>query len=192
MPEGVPARFPHVERWLQQMCEPATKVLEAGCGGGQYRNLFTGDQYVGFDVPETWYAPISAPSVFASADALPFRSACFDLIFSVSAFDYFPRPVRVLQEMRRCLRSEGQILIFTYNTATLREIHANVEQLFGSRAVADHHVFTRQDLDQFARESGLTLDQLPDAPQAGWKHRLKRLVRPTTIQIFRLMPRHED
>lgn len=188
MEGSAPTRFPHVEKWLKKIYSNGMKVLEAGCGGGPYRSLFAREGYVGFDLPSSWYESLHPPSLFASADALPFQTNTFDLIFSVSAFDYFPQPLVALEEMRRCSRPSGQVWIFTYDESTLRGIHARAADLPESPSIANHHVFTKNDLRKYAEAARLQIDQMPETPYRSGIQRLKRVVRPSTARVFRLTP----
>ena len=178
--------FPHVAAWLEhyrQTLKPL-RVLEAGCGAGQYAPFFRDTQYVGFDIPETWYQIQNPPMVVASADDLPFVDQAFDLAFCVSAFDYFPNPQAVMNEMARCLRPGGVFLVFTYDRKTLEAIHRNCAALPASRATQGHHVFGRDELMAYGRRAGFDGTQLPYCPSMSLIQRAKLLLRPTNLRSF--------
>ena len=188
MTPSAPAIFPHVVAWLEDAVarHRPKRVLEAGCGGGQYRRFFDPGSYVGFDVPETWYEEVASPDVFASSDALPFKDSQFDVIFSVSAFDYFPNPQETLKEMRRCMRSTGRVMIFTYDEQTLKDIHERTKAVSSTRAVDHHHVFDRELLGGYAASAGLSLTELPLEPRQSLVRKFKRRLRPTNLRVFEL------
>jgi len=50
--------------------------------------------------------------VQADAQALPFRSASIDAMFSVAMLEHIPEPERVLAEIDRCLRPGGRALLY--------------------------------------------------------------------------------
>lgn len=178
--------FPHVVAWLTRYLErdrPA-RVLEAGAGAGQYAAYVQGPQYVSFDIPQTWYEIQRLPSVYASADALPFRDGAFDLAFSVSAFDYFPRPQVVMTEMFRCLAPGGAFLVFTYDRPTLQLIHERCAVLPEGPATAGHHVYDRDLIFRYGRNAGLEGRELAYLPAMTLLLRLKLMLRPTNLRVY--------
>ena len=45
------------------------------------------------------------------AEALPFASGRFDVVTCKAAFHHFPRPERVLREMRRVVKDDGRVMV---------------------------------------------------------------------------------
>lgn len=105
---------------------PPGRLLDVGCGTGALETRLAAQwpetPLVGADLSKEMLAaarrkledrPVVS-FVQASADALPFADAHFDLIASASAFHYFPRPVAALREMRRVLRSGGALVLLDW------------------------------------------------------------------------------
>ncbi|MBE9166637.1 methyltransferase domain-containing protein [Pleurocapsales cyanobacterium LEGE 06147] len=101
-------------------------VLDIACGTGEFDRLLLNEhptqQIVGVDISENMLAIArekfqSYPNVsfyVASASALPFANNSFDAIVSANAFHYFEDPDAVLQEMKRVLKPEGQVIILDW------------------------------------------------------------------------------
>ena len=53
--------------------------------------------------------------VTASGEALPFPDGLFDLVLSVTAFEFFENPVLAVQEMTRVCRPGGRIVVSVLN-----------------------------------------------------------------------------
>jgi SAM-dependent methyltransferase len=188
MMSSAPAVYPHVVAWLNEELARtgARDVLELGAGGAQYGPHLRNTRYHAFDVPASWYERHHPLSAYASADALPVRDAAADLVFCVSAFDYFPDPGRCLKEVRRCLRPHGRLLVFTYDPATLRRIHDECLALGDHPATRHHHVFDEHVLRALATPAGFDIERLALTPHPSVAQRLRRLVRPTGLRVYRL------
>jgi ubiquinone/menaquinone biosynthesis C-methylase UbiE len=57
-----------------------------------------------------------------SASRLPWPDASFDLVTSLEALEFFPRPRRALAEMARTLRSGGTLIVSKYPDAWARAL----------------------------------------------------------------------
>jgi ubiquinone/menaquinone biosynthesis C-methylase UbiE len=53
--------------------------------------------------------------VAAEGDRLPFPDECFDLVLSITAFEFFPDPSRSVQEMTRVCKPGGRIVVGVLN-----------------------------------------------------------------------------
>jgi len=58
-------------------------------------------------------APLRVAQVIASADALPFREASFDVVLCLETIEHLPDARSSAREMMRILRSGGQVMITT-------------------------------------------------------------------------------
>ncbi|MGM0398212.1 MAG: methyltransferase domain-containing protein [Halobacteriota archaeon] len=96
------------------------RVLDVGCGTGfgtagllEYADEVTGlDQSI--HQLEKARAKFDGDSVrFTRGDAerLPFADDSFDVLWSSGSIEYWPNPVRALQEFRRVVEPGGQILV---------------------------------------------------------------------------------
>jgi SAM-dependent methyltransferase len=101
-------------------------VLELGCGAGQWsiRLAGRGARIVGLDYSEKQLeharsamaaAGVEFPLVFASAEAVPFPDASFDLVFADHGANRFADPYRWIPEAARLLR-RGGLLAFSGST----------------------------------------------------------------------------
>jgi ubiquinone/menaquinone biosynthesis C-methylase UbiE len=103
-------------RWRQWLVGGARgRTLDLGCGTGRNLPLLPPDaRAVALDPsPEALQrarrrAP-AVPLVQARAEALPFRDGAFDTILSGLVFCSVAEPGRGLSEVRRVLRSDGQL-----------------------------------------------------------------------------------
>ena len=108
-----------VEDRLAQLAEPPL-LLDLGCGNGNYYPLFAARsrQYVGIDINEPLLASFLERHrqgqllIRASMDELPqFVSGCFDAIYAIYSIYYTEQPDRLIAELARILRSDGQLVI---------------------------------------------------------------------------------
>ncbi len=58
------------------------------------------------------FAPDFVKKVIGRAEALPFPSGSFDILFTGDAFHHFNDPHRAVQEMRRVMKDDGILMIF--------------------------------------------------------------------------------
>lgn len=99
-----------VMTWIgQQAAGLSGSTLEVGSldVNGSVRSLF-GDPYVGVDM-----RPGPGVDVVATADALPFDDASFDVVVSTEMLEHDPSPWLSLAEMGRVLRPGGHLLLTT-------------------------------------------------------------------------------
>ncbi|MCC5638268.1 methyltransferase domain-containing protein [Nostoc sp. CHAB 5844] len=101
-------------------------VLDVACGTGEFESLLLQEnpiqQMIGVDISEKMLTLAQEkccnyPNVsfcVGSASALPCVSASFDIIVSASAFHYFENPNTALAEMKRVLKSDGQLVILDW------------------------------------------------------------------------------
>jgi SAM-dependent methyltransferase len=81
------------------------QVLEIGCGRGAFQHLV--ENWIGVDLAASVAPYLKKPFLAASAEALPFRDACFDGIWSVTVLEHVPRPETALEEIVRVLKPGG-------------------------------------------------------------------------------------
>lgn len=119
-------RYQHVEHLLEEYLLPGLRVLEIGCGGAVYKDMF--DHYTGIDIPSTEYDHGRSVDVFCDAQELAFSGNSFDLIFTVACFCQIPDSSRTLLECYRVLRPGGSVLIFDYNKKTTARLNRVYEE----------------------------------------------------------------
>lgn len=106
--------------------QPGDVILEIGMGNGFFvKDILSADQsisYIGCDFSEAMVTEATelntayvnngqARFQLASADALPFSAESFDKIFTVNTIYFWDNPTGVLDEMKRVLKQDGQLLI---------------------------------------------------------------------------------
>jgi ubiquinone/menaquinone biosynthesis C-methylase UbiE len=96
---------------------PCPRVLEVGCGTGHWLDhLRRGmELVVGLDLSADMLREARGKGlpalVRASAERLPVRSDCFDVVFCVNALHHFPDPRRFVAEAARVLAPGGTLAI---------------------------------------------------------------------------------
>jgi len=83
-----------------------------GCGETQYKELFLDrvDRYIGIDVPFSYYE-LSNVDVYASGEALPFRSGSFDTVMCTQVLKHVKEPSAIPGQISRVLKSGGHLVL---------------------------------------------------------------------------------
>jgi len=141
------------EPWLDQWHEDALAlsgsienldVLEVGCGLGDFSIYLAkyGANVIGTDfstsaiefAKEKCTAKGSSASFqLADAQALPFDSNSFDLIFSCECLEHVPDPRKALSEMFRILKPNGRLILTTENYSNAMIIYWLMALLKGQK-----------------------------------------------------------
>ena len=173
---------------LGDLTAPGGLVLDLGCGSGGFLRAAAGAglQPVGVDAALRWLVVArrgleeagrpGVPLFAASAEALPFPPAAFDLVVAEGLLEHTPRPGRVLSEARRVMVPGGGFAARTVNRfAPAPDPHMGLwllgflpRRAMGPyvrwrRGVPYRHVFlrSRRELTRLLRRGGLR----------GWKLR---------------------
>ncbi len=101
-------------------------LLDVGCGTGHWSRFFAtlGYTVVGVDIsPEMiqealGHGPHGITFHLADACALPFQDGVFEIIAAMAALEFMENPQQALEEMARCVRHGGRLLIGTLNRAS--------------------------------------------------------------------------
>ena len=141
---------------------PATRLLDIACGTGLLLKSFAArvdhPELVGIDrVPAMLDAAKEnidqqATLLEAEAENLPFDDAGFDLIISTNALYYFPDAISALQEMRRVISSNGNLII----TDWCRDYFwmRLLNRILPWTQHAHAHTYTTAELEQNLSENG--------------------------------------
>jgi len=123
------------------------KMLDVGCGTGHFSELFAerGFRVYGVDISAKMIEVAQSKSIpgatFGVADMvdLPFPDEYFDIAASVAALEFVADPERALQEMIRCLKPGGSVLIAVLNESSPL---ARKRKRRGSEIFKTAHLFT--------------------------------------------------
>ena len=125
------------------------RVLDAGCGEGDYRPRFGGCIYVGVDSavgdPGWDYSRLDAQADLA---ALPLKTASFDAALSVVVLEHTPQPAKALCEIARVLKPGGRLLLVVPQQW---EVH---------QAPHDYFRFTRFGLEHLLTQAGFAAPRI--------------------------------
>jgi len=89
------------------------KLLDFGCGSKPYKELFVNvDEYIGVDYDSQGHSHQGeAIDFFYDGEVLPFENDSFDSIFTSEVFEHVFSLNKILNELNRVLKDNGQILI---------------------------------------------------------------------------------
>ena len=121
-----------IDRWEKEVTwrlarpRPGQKVLDIGTGTANYLIELAemGLDCTGLDIGFSMLSRARAKSnalgldlklVTADSEHLPYPHRSFDLVISVTAFEFFPDPARSVEEMMRVCRPSGRIVVGVLN-----------------------------------------------------------------------------
>ncbi len=129
---------------VRRFTENARTVLDIGCGPRTYEACLRSDLYVGVDVDGSL-----RPDIVASAESLPIRDRCFDVVIMFDVLEHVADACSALCEVGRVLRDDGRLLLTTPNTLGLG--------LYDSFADSTHvHHFTWRSIRKLLMRAGLS------------------------------------
>ena len=143
------------------------KILEVACGTGILTNEIT-KRYSGLNYTAIDYAPnmidicrkrkIDAKFEIGDATNLEYENDSFDIIIIANALHIMPDPSKVINEISRCLKSEGTIYAPNFLTpATFKEkFILDITRRFGYNV---YNEFTQESYIDFLRSNGLEVDE---------------------------------
>ena len=90
-----------------------SKVLELGCGRGEFLNEFYNNNMISYGVDISSYAKEKFPHLNISSvdmlkNSLPYPDNSFDVIYSKSFVEHFYYPEKIFQEAYRVLKKRRQ------------------------------------------------------------------------------------
>jgi SAM-dependent methyltransferase len=113
----------HRDRWVEKIARSlpkGTRILDVGAGEGRYRSLFAHCDYRTQDLGEyqgtsegllkdNWkYAQID---YLCDASAIPCDDGSFDAILCTEVLEHVREPIKVLNEIRRIVKTGGRVFI---------------------------------------------------------------------------------
>lgn len=121
--------------------KPNMKIADIGCGTGKYTEKLCrlGANVIGIDIsPEMLEIATNKTSTYrdkvtfmlGDAAELPFEDNYFDMVFSITAMEFFSKPRQCLHEMYRVLRPGGCMIVATLNSLSLWAIQRRLKAMF--------------------------------------------------------------
>jgi ubiquinone/menaquinone biosynthesis C-methylase UbiE len=146
-PDAEPERFAARRDWLLARVAPDDRVLDLGCGAGEFAAALARHEAIAVAVDAAPEAVRRAKergvdALLVKPDApLPFTEAQFDVVWIGETLEHLVDPVGALHEVRRVLRPHGRLLATTpdHPPALLRALADDPERFaehFSPRA--DH------------------------------------------------------
>jgi SAM-dependent methyltransferase len=147
--------------------EPGDRVLDVGCGPGNFTRAFAraarGGGVVGVDASRTMLAQAAretpagaAAYVRADAGDLPFRDASFDAVCCFAALYLIAEPMKALDEIARVLAPGGRVaLLASVNRGPLPAAAADLVV----RGLSGIRIFARDELANGLRRRGLVVEE---------------------------------
>lgn len=88
-------------------------TLDFGCGSKPYESLFSRtEKYIGVDIEKSGHDhKDSKIDIFYDGQTLPFPDSYFDSIIAIEVFEHLPNPEEILDEFKRILKPNGNIII---------------------------------------------------------------------------------
>lgn len=159
------AMYDHLEKKLIAKFLPAKakgqKLLDVGCGTGHWTRIFSeyGFEVTGVDISERMINTAlqkGIPNVsfhIADGHLLPFADDSFDLTAAITALEFVRDTEAVLQEMIRCTRKPGRILLGVLNG--LSEVNRQRQRQYrAENPYAAARLFSPVELKEFLEPYG--------------------------------------
>ncbi len=105
-------------RTMVKLCKG--KVLDVGCGCGQYMPLL-GEECVGIDYSIEGLKIVKSLKILSNVEYLPFRDNYFDTVFASEVLEHVKDDVKAVEEMKRVLKDDGLLIASTPNSIVRRE-----------------------------------------------------------------------
>ncbi|NJE02912.1 class I SAM-dependent methyltransferase [Thermococcus sp. MV11] len=149
------------EKWLifSMMETRGGKALDLGCGTGNYTLELKkrGFDVIGLDASEGMLRIARSKGlncIMGDAYSLPFPDESFDLVLSVTMFEFIHEPERVLAEIHRVLKPGGEVIIGTMNGRSLWFLLKRLKSIFTETAYRYARFYTPGELEGLLRKAG--------------------------------------
>ncbi|NJE84279.1 class I SAM-dependent methyltransferase [Thermococcus sp. CX2] len=151
------------EKWLvfSMLRSRAGKALDLGCGTGNYTIELKkrGFDVIGLDASEGMLEIARAKGlncIKGDAYSLPFPDESFDLVLSVTMFEFIHEPEKVIAEIHRVLKPGGEVLIGTMNGRSSWFLFKRLKSLFVETAYRYARFYTPRELELLLKSGGFT------------------------------------
>lgn len=176
------SRMEKFEKMVEGIDLAGKKVLDVGCGGGQYMEFFlnrntkvTGIDYSDkmIEMARDYLNGITKKSkklrfslIKANAEDLPFQNNTFDLVVSIGLLEYLPEPEKAVFEIYRVLKKDGYALLsFSKKVSPfffLRIFPGSILRKALLRLPELNRVFSFTDVESLINKSHLKLKKLDE------------------------------
>jgi len=150
-----------IEKWLvfSMLRTKSGKALDLGCGTGNYTLELKrkGFDVIGLDASEGMLKVAREKGlncIMGDAYDLPFPDETFDLVLSITMFEFIHRPEDVLREIHRVLKPGGEVLIGTMNGRSAWFLFKRLKSLFVETAYRYARFYTPDELERLVKEAG--------------------------------------
>ncbi|NJD99641.1 class I SAM-dependent methyltransferase [Thermococcus sp. LS1] len=151
------------EKWLvfSMLQTKSGKALDLGCGTGNYTLELKkrGFDVIGLDASEGMLEIARAKGlncIKGDAYSLPFPDESFDLVLSVTMFEFIHKPEQVISEIHRVLKPGGEVLIGTMNGRSSWFFFKRLKSLFVETAYRYARFYTPRELELLLKNGGFT------------------------------------
>ncbi|WP_148882056.1 class I SAM-dependent methyltransferase [Thermococcus aciditolerans] len=149
------------EKWLifSMLRTRRGRALDLGCGTGNYTLELKrmGFDVVGLDASEGMLRVARSKGlncVRGDAYSLPFPDGSFDLVLSVTMFEFIHEPEKVISEIYRVLRPGGEAVIGTMNGRSAWFLFKRLKSLFVETAYRYARFYTPGELEELLLGAG--------------------------------------
>ena len=136
-------------------------ALDLGCGTGLYTLELKsiGFKVFGLDLSKKMLKVALLKDKALSllrGDAyfLPFKDKCFDLVISITLFEFLKTPEKSIKEIFRVLKPGGEVLIGTMNSRSLWFLFKRLKSKFVETAYRYARFYTPKELENLLKQSG--------------------------------------
>ena len=135
------------------------KALDLGCGTGNYTLELArrGFDVVGIDASVRMVEMArkkGANCTVGDAYSIPFPDGSFDLVMSITMFEFIHDPEKVLGEIHRVLKPGGEVIIGTMNGRSAWFLFKRLKSLFVETAYRYARFYTPSELESLLRKAG--------------------------------------
>ncbi|ASJ11232.1 ubiquinone biosynthesis protein UbiE [Thermococcus sp. P6] len=149
------------EKWLvfSMLRSRSGRALDLGCGTGNYTLELKrrGFEVIGLDASEGMLSVARSKGlncIKGDARDLPFPDGSFNLVLSVTMFEFIHEPEEVVEEIWRVLKPGGEVLIGTMNGRSAWFLFKRLKSLFVETAYRYARFYTPGELEDLLRKAG--------------------------------------
>lgn len=123
------------------------KVVDLGCGDNFLLGQYSGEG-IGVDIVNYGKADV----VLKNFNQLPFENDSLDTVTIVGSLNYFDEPISVLQEVKRVLKKDGQLILTMPNAIIMKIWHKFRENW------AFHSGYSYKELNELVEKGGMRIE----------------------------------